>query len=67
MITIVWSCFRKSAFNVNRFHTRKEMKQAVFEYIECFYNHKRSNSALGYVLPCEFEAVYYAKQRKAAA
>jgi hypothetical protein len=27
---------------------------------------KRSHSALGYVSPCEFEAAYYANQRKVA-
>ncbi|KYD25180.1 IS3 family transposase [Geobacillus sp. FSL W8-0466] len=52
---------------MNRFRTRKEAKQAIFEYIECFYNRKRSHSALGYVSPCELEAAYYASQRKAAA
>ncbi|WP_082830353.1 IS3 family transposase [Aeribacillus pallidus] len=42
---------------MKRFRTRKEAKQDIFEYIECFYNRKRSHSALGYVSPpCEFEA-----------
>jgi transposase InsO family protein len=28
-------------------------EQAIFEYMECFYNRKKSHSALGYVSPCE--------------
>ncbi|WP_094246516.1 IS3 family transposase [Aeribacillus pallidus] len=48
---------------MKRFRTRKEAKQAIFEYIECFSNRKRSHSALGYVSPCEFEAAYYVNQR----
>jgi len=61
------SLIKKECIYLNRFRTRKEAKQAIFEYIECFYNRKRSHSALGYVSPCEFEAAYYANQRKVAA
>ncbi|UOE75964.1 IS3 family transposase [Parageobacillus thermoglucosidasius] len=51
---------KKECIYPNRFRTRKEVKQAIFEYIECFYNRKRSHSALEYASPCEFEAAYYA-------
>ncbi|NNU84770.1 hypothetical protein ETC01_15865 [Geobacillus sp. NFOSA3] len=44
---------------------RKEAKQMIFEYIECFYNRKRIHSAL--VSSCKFEAAYYANQGKVAA
>ena len=60
------SLIKKECIYPNRFRTRKEAKQAIFEYIECFYNRKRSHSALEYVSPCEFEAAYYANQRKVA-
>ncbi len=33
----------------------KKAKNAVFEYIEMFYNTKRLHSSLGYVSPNQFE------------
>ncbi len=38
------------------FHSREETKQAVFEYIEVFYNRERLHSANGYISPVDFEA-----------
>jgi putative transposase len=60
------SLITKECIYPNRFRTWKEAKQAIFEYMECFYNRKRNHSTLGYVSPCEFEAAYYANQRKVA-
>jgi transposase InsO family protein len=37
------------------FHSREEAKQAVFEYIEVFYNRERLHSANGYVSSVDFE------------
>ena len=37
------------------FETREEAKQAVFEYIEVFYNRKRIHSSNNYLSPDEFE------------
>jgi transposase InsO family protein len=39
-----------------RFMTREEMRQAVFEYIEVDYNRARRHSANGYISPEAFEA-----------
>lgn len=44
-----------------RFQTRAEAKQAVFEYIEVFYNRERRHSANGYMSPVNYEL-----QQKAA-
>jgi transposase InsO family protein len=39
----------------NKFKTRKEAKQMIFEYIEMYYNCKRAHSTLGYFSPAEYE------------
>ena len=39
-----------------RFTTREDMRQAVFEYIEADYNRTRRHSANGYISPMAFEA-----------
>ena len=38
----------------NKYQTRQEAKQDLFEYIEVFYNRKRLHSALGYKTPIEY-------------
>ena len=37
------------------YRTRAEARQAVFEYIEVFYNRERLHSANGYLSPVEYE------------
>lgn len=37
------------------FKTREEAKNAIFEYIEAFYNRERRHSTLGYCSPVHFE------------
>jgi transposase InsO family protein len=37
--------------------TRAAARQAVFEYVEIFYNRQRLHSALGYRSPAEYEAL----------
>ncbi|WP_277621763.1 IS3 family transposase [Kineobactrum sediminis] len=44
------------AIHGERFGTREEMRQAVFEYIEVDYNLDRRHSANGYISPAAFEA-----------
>lgn len=39
-----------------RYRTREEAKQSIFDYIEVFYNRQRLHSTLGYCSPVEFEA-----------
>ena len=38
-----------------RYATRREAKQAIFEWIEVFYNRQRLHSSLGYKAPADFE------------
>ena len=42
-----------------RFATRAEARQAIFEYIEVWYNRQRLHSSLGYLSPAEFEQQYF--------
>jgi putative transposase len=35
--------------------TRADLANAIFEYVECFYNPRRRHSTLGYLSPVEFE------------
>lgn len=44
------------AIHGERFTTRQQMKEAVFEYIEVDYNRRRRHSANGYISPDAFEA-----------
>jgi len=37
------------------FATRKEARQAIFDYIEAFYNRRRRHSYLGFLSPVDFE------------
>ena len=37
------------------FQTRREARQTIFEYVECFYNRIRRHSSLGYLSPVAYE------------
>jgi len=39
----------------HRWQTRRELAQAIFEYIEAFYNPKRRHSAIDYQSPIDYE------------
>lgn len=39
----------------DNYRTRAEAQQAIFEYIEVFYNRKRRHSTIGYVAPFKYE------------
>lgn len=38
-----------------KFETKQQAKEAIFEFIEVFYNRQRLHSSLNYMSPCEFE------------
>ena len=46
----------------DNYQTRDQAQQAIFEYIEVFYNRKRRHSTVGYLAPLHFEQM----NRKAA-
>jgi len=39
----------------NRYQSRAQARQSIFDYIERFYNRRRIHSSLGYLTPNEFE------------
>lgn len=56
---VMESCFgtlKKELIHDAKYATRAEARQAVFEYIEVFYNRKRRHSTLDYRSPVEYEA-----------
>ena len=44
------------------YETRQQAKESIFEYVEVFYNRKRSHSTLGYLSPDMFEKQWRQKQ-----
>ena len=57
-----FATLKKDLVYRQQFQTRAEATQAIFEYIEVFYNRRRRHSYLGYMSPVEFE-----RTQKAAA
>ena len=43
-----------------KFKTREEARQAIFEWIETWYNQKRLHSSIGYMAPNQFEELVMA-------
>lgn len=48
--TLEWELIERSDW-----HTRAEARQAIFEYIEVWYNRQRRHSTLGYLSPADYE------------
>ncbi|NMA52334.1 MAG: IS3 family transposase, partial [Peptococcaceae bacterium] len=48
---------------LNRYETRDEARQAVFEYVEVFYNRLRRHASLGYLTPAEFKKRYFQEKQ----
>jgi putative transposase len=50
-----WSTLKHELVYRRHFKTHAEARQAIFEFIEVFYNRRRLHSALGYRSPIDFE------------
>ena len=57
-----FSTIKAELIRRRRWQNRLELRSAVFEYIEVFYNRRRLHSSLGYRPPAEFENDYNAAQ-----
>ena len=53
-----WARLKVECLYRQRFATRAAARQAVFQYIECFYNRTRRHSSLDYLSPDAFEALH---------
>ena len=51
----VFGTIKEELVNRREFATRAEARQALFEYMEVFYNRDRLHSTLGYQTPVGFE------------
>lgn len=50
-----WSSMQNELLDRQRWNTRLELSNAIFDYIEVFYNRQRRHSSLDYESPVEFE------------
>jgi transposase InsO family protein len=55
MMESFWSTMQIELLDRKRWKTRVELSNAIFEFIEVFYNRRRRHSQIGYVSPIEFE------------
>ncbi|GIU98111.1 MAG: transposase [Actinomycetota bacterium] len=56
MIEAFWSRMQVELLDRQRWRTRVELANAIFEYLEIFHNRQRCHSALEMLTPLEFEA-----------
>lgn len=55
MMESFWSSMQIELLDRKKWNTRIELANAMFEYIEIFYNRRRRHSGVGYLTPIEFE------------
>ena len=55
MMESFWSTMQIELLNRKKWKTRIELANAIFEFIEVFYNRQRRHSKIGYIAPVEFE------------
>ena len=56
MMESFWATLKTECVHDQRYATREQARQSIFEYIEVFYNRTRLHSSLGYTSPEAFEA-----------
>ncbi len=52
----VWASLKTELVYQRNFATKQEAIDAIFEWIEVWYNRKRRHSSLGYVSPETYES-----------
>ena len=54
-----WARMQVELLNRQRWRTRIELANAIFEYLEVFHNRQRRHSSLGMRTPTEYERIHY--------
>jgi putative transposase len=60
MIESFWSTMQGDLLDRQTWTSRAELRSAIFERIEAFYNPRRRHAALDYLSPVEFEGLHTA-------
>lgn len=55
MMESFWSSMQIELLDRKKWNTRVELANAIFDYIEIFYNRRRRHSSVGYLTPIEYE------------
>lgn len=55
MMESFWSSMQIELLDRQKWKTRVELANAIFDYIEIFHNRQRRHSALNYRTPVEYE------------
>jgi putative transposase len=58
MMEAFWARLQTELLNRQRWRTRLQLANAIFEYLEIFHNRKRRHSALGMLTPTEYDSLY---------
>lgn len=56
MMESFWGTLQLEVLDTKTWKTRDELANAIFEWIECWYNPERRHSRIGMLSPAEFEA-----------
>ncbi|GLZ43790.1 transposase [Actinokineospora sp. NBRC 105648] len=58
MMESFWGTLQLEILDQNTWKSRNELANAIFEWIECWYNPKRRHSSIGMRSPVMFEALH---------
>jgi transposase InsO family protein len=58
MMESFFSTLQRELLDRRRWQTRKELAQAIFEWIEAWYNPRRRHSSLEDLSPIDYERLY---------
>jgi len=60
MMESFWGTLQLELLDSEQWGTREELANAIFEWIECWYNPRRRHSSIGMHSPVTFEVLYHA-------
>lgn len=65
MMESFWSKMQIELFNRQRWSTRVELANAMFQYLEIFHNRQQRHSKLDYLTPIEYERMHFESKQTA--